>query len=83
MSFEDAVKLLMVSFDSTLKANLSVGMPLDLMVIERDTVRAAPRAPDRLPQRSLFPGDLGGLGRGAEAVSTCRRIPSARHRPPP
>lgn len=36
MSFEDAVKLLMVSFDSTLKANLSVGMPLDLMVIARD-----------------------------------------------
>jgi putative proteasome-type protease len=37
MSFEDAIKLLMVSFDSTLKANLSVGMPLDLMVIARDT----------------------------------------------
>jgi putative proteasome-type protease len=37
MTFEDAVKLLMVSFDSTLKANLSVGMPLDLMVIERDS----------------------------------------------
>jgi putative proteasome-type protease len=37
MSFEDAVKLLMVSFDSTIKANLSVGLPLDLMVIERDT----------------------------------------------
>ena len=36
MSFEDAVKLLMVSFDSTLKANLSVGMPLDLLVIARD-----------------------------------------------
>ena len=36
MSFEDAVKLLMVSFDSTVKANLSVGMPLDMMVIERD-----------------------------------------------
>ena len=41
MSFEDAVKLLMVSFDSTLKANLSVGLPLDLMVIERDTFAAA------------------------------------------
>ncbi len=39
MSFEDAVKLLMVSFDSTLKANLSVGMPLDLLVIERDTFK--------------------------------------------
>ncbi|SMQ73516.1 putative proteasome-type protease [Altererythrobacter xiamenensis] len=36
MSFEDAVKLLMVSFDSTLKANLSVGLPLDVMVIARD-----------------------------------------------
>jgi putative proteasome-type protease len=36
MSFEDAIKLLMVSFDSTLKANLSVGLPLDLMVMERD-----------------------------------------------
>ena len=41
MSFEDAVKLLMVSFDSTIKANLSVGMPLDLMVIERDRFEPA------------------------------------------
>ena len=41
MSFEDAVKLLMVSFDSTLKANLSVGLPLDLMVLERDKFEAA------------------------------------------
>lgn len=36
MSYERAVKLLMVSFDSTLKANLSVGLPLDLLVIDRD-----------------------------------------------
>ncbi len=36
MSFEDAVMLLMVSFDSTLKANLSVGLPLDAIVLERD-----------------------------------------------
>ena len=40
LSFEDAVKLLLVSFDSTLKANLSVGLPLDLMVIERDSFSA-------------------------------------------
>ena len=39
MRFEDAVKLLMVSFDSTLKANLSVGLPLDLLVIERDSFK--------------------------------------------
>ena len=37
MTFEDAIKLLMVSFDSTLKANLSVGLPLDLLVVERDS----------------------------------------------
>ena len=40
MSLEDGVKLLMVSFDSTLKANLSVGLPLDLQVIPRDTFEA-------------------------------------------
>ena len=36
MSFEDAVKLTLVSFDSTVKANLSVGLPFDLLVLERD-----------------------------------------------
>ncbi|MXO64975.1 proteasome-type protease [Altericroceibacterium endophyticum] len=41
MNFEDAVKLLMVSFDSTLKANLSVGLPLDLLVIEKDKYEPA------------------------------------------
>ena len=43
MSFEDAVKLLSVSFDSTLKANLSVGMPLDLQVCETDACRVSHR----------------------------------------
>ena len=39
MSFEDAVKLLIVSFDSTIKANLSVGLPLDLMTYETDSLK--------------------------------------------
>lgn len=39
MTFEDAVKLLFVSFDSTIKANLSVGLPLDLHVYEADSLR--------------------------------------------
>jgi len=38
MSFEDAVKLLLVSFDSTIKANLSVGLPLDLHAYQRDSL---------------------------------------------
>ncbi|WP_187971428.1 proteasome-type protease [Aquibium microcysteis] len=37
MSFEAAAKLLMVSFDSTLKSNLSVGMPLDMLFYESDS----------------------------------------------
>lgn len=37
MSFEDTVKLLMVSFDSTIKANLSVGLPLDLQIYREDS----------------------------------------------
>lgn len=39
MSFEAAIKLLLVSFDSTLKANLSVGLPFDLQCYERDSLR--------------------------------------------
>ena len=38
MSFEDAVKLLLVSFDSTMKANLSVGLPLDVQVYKTDSL---------------------------------------------
>ncbi|EBA12189.1 proteasome-type protease [Roseobacter sp. CCS2] len=37
MSFEDAIKLLLVSFDSTIKANLSVGLPLDLQTYTTDS----------------------------------------------
>lgn len=37
-SFEEAVKVTMLSFDSTLKANLSVGLPLDLHVYEADSL---------------------------------------------
>jgi putative proteasome-type protease len=39
MNFEEAVKLLMVSFDSTLKANLSVGLPFDLQTYVRDSLK--------------------------------------------
>ena len=37
MSFEEAVKLLMVSFDSTIKANLTVGLPIDLNIYEENS----------------------------------------------
>jgi putative proteasome-type protease len=37
MSFDDTVKLLLVSFDSTVKSNLSVGLPYDLQIYENDS----------------------------------------------
>ena len=39
MSFQDAVKLLVVSFDSTIKSNLSVGMPLDYVTYNSDALQ--------------------------------------------
>ncbi|CTQ33629.1 peptidase [Jannaschia rubra] len=39
MDFARAVKLLMVSFDSTIRANLSVGTPLDLRIYEADSMK--------------------------------------------
>lgn len=39
MGFEEAIKLLMVSFDSTIKANLSVGLPLDFQLYEADSLK--------------------------------------------
>jgi len=38
MSFEKAAKLLILSFDSTLKSNLSVGLPLDMQFYTRDSL---------------------------------------------
>jgi len=56
MSYEDAVKLLMVSFDSTLKANLSVGLPLDLMVIGKDDF--APTHERRVTREDAYFGEI-------------------------
>lgn len=39
----DGVKLVLVSMDSTLRSNLTVGMPIDLMVYRRDAFRAEMR----------------------------------------
>jgi len=52
MSFAETAKLLMVSFDSTLKSNLSVGLPLDLAFYERDALRLTFRK--RIAQDDLY-----------------------------
>ncbi|WP_127901496.1 peptidase [Solirhodobacter olei] len=51
-SLEDAQKAVLLSMDSTLRSNLSVGMPLDLLVIEKDALKVSTR-------RRIEPGDAG------------------------
>ena len=38
-SLSDAVKCVLVSFDSTMRSNLSVGMPIDLVFYKRDSLK--------------------------------------------
>ena len=40
MDIYDALKVGLVSIDSTMRSNLSVGLPIDLMVVRRDTCTA-------------------------------------------
>jgi putative proteasome-type protease len=42
-SLQDAQKAVLLSMDSTVRSNLSVGMPLDLCVIERDACQVGAR----------------------------------------
>jgi putative proteasome-type protease len=39
----DATKCVLVSFDSTMRSNLSVGMPIDLICYERDSLQVQKR----------------------------------------
>ncbi len=52
----DGVKLVLVSMDSTLRSNLTVGMPIDLLVYRRDAMRRRTAAPDHRG-RPLFRHD--------------------------
>jgi putative proteasome-type protease len=38
-NLSDAMKCVLVSFDSTMRSNLSVGMPIDLVCCERDSLK--------------------------------------------
>ena len=38
MRLGEVAKLILLSFDATLRSNLSVGMPIDLLLYERDTL---------------------------------------------
>ena len=42
-TLEDATKCVLVSYDSTMLSNLSVGMPIDLICYERDSLEVRMR----------------------------------------
>ena len=42
-SLSDAVKCALISFDSTMRSNLSVGMPIDLVCYQRDSLHVSMR----------------------------------------
>ena len=50
MRLGEIAKLILLSFDATLRSNLSVGMPIDLLLYERDTldVRRVRRMDNRM-----------------------------------
>ncbi|MGR3512537.1 MAG: peptidase [Paracoccaceae bacterium] len=73
MSFEDAVKLLMLSFDSTIKANLSVGLPLDLHIYEADSFQPGLRR--RIEAGDPFYEDISS-GWGEALKDAFHRLPS-------
>jgi putative proteasome-type protease len=52
----DAAKCALVSFDSTMRSNLSVGMPIDLICYQRDSLRISMRR--RFDERDPYFGAL-------------------------
>jgi putative proteasome-type protease len=53
----EALKITLVSFDSTLRSNLAVGMPLDLIVLRRDALK--PELVHRIAPDDPYFRDLG------------------------
>ncbi|OYX35262.1 MAG: peptidase [Caulobacterales bacterium 32-69-10] len=53
----DALKIGLISFDSTMRSNLAVGLPIDLMVLRRDALVAETRK--RIDQDDDYFHDLG------------------------
>lgn len=76
----DAMKCILVSFDSTMRSNLSVGMPIDLACCERDSLRLDVR--QRFEPDNAYFRELSKQWReGVREVF--RRLPDVPAAPPP
>ena len=73
----DALKIGLVSVDSTMRSNLSVGMPLDVLVARRDACEAELNLPHRAG-RALFPRPARALVGGAARRPQQHSAPALR-----
>ena len=51
----DALKIGLISMDSTMRSNLGVGLPIDILVVRRDAMPGGGELPHRA-RRALLPG---------------------------
>ena len=69
----EALKTSLISMDSTMRSNLGVGLPIDVLVVRTGRLRGRPQSPHR-GRRALFPRSalalVGGAARGASEHST-------------
>jgi len=72
-SLGDAMKCILVSFDSTMRSNLSVGMPIDLVYCERDSLKLGVR--HRFEQDDVYFRELGKQWRDG-VRDVFRRLPA-------
>ena len=67
----DALKIGLISMDSTMRSNLGVGMPIDMLVVRRDAFDGGARLSNRAGG-ALFPGParalVGGAARRAPGI---------------
>jgi putative proteasome-type protease len=71
----EAAKCVLVSFDSTMRSNLSVGMPIDLICYERDSLRVTQRR--RFDERDEYFTELSRKW-GEGALQVFRDLPELR-----
>ncbi len=76
----DALKIGLISLDSTMKSNLAVGMPIDLMVLRRDQLQS--ELVHRIDGEDPYFHDLS--ERWSEALRVAHtNIPRPPYGPPP
>ena len=71
-NLSDAMKCVLVSFDSTMRSNLSVGMPIDLACCERDSSKARhPRTASNTAMLTSAPSASNGAKVSAPCSGDC------------